>query len=308
MLLSPILHPDVISLVLSYEATIQFKLQRSYGGRHGKGDGEMRSPRAISLHEEEFIVVDHDNSRIQVFHQASGRFLRKWGHYGAEEGEFQYPRVAGIAQTRTPDQELEAEIFVGDFHSISVFRFWDCKFLRRFRITDTEDASLPCGISVGSDFLFVSRSWPAQIDVMKKSDGKRVRCIGDRWGLDSSPGKIFAPQPEKELWWADPPQNRVLVIDTASGQILREYGAQASAFHPEAVVVHGEDVIVCDPDGDRLVVFDQHSHRMVRTISTQRSYTGRSSTQGCRPNDVAINGHNQLFVCDSLNHRVLLFE
>ncbi len=302
-----LLHPDVIPLVMSYEVTIQFILQRSCGEVHQKRDKEMNMPNAISLHEHDLVVVDYGRHRIQIFDQDTGRFLRQWGHVGRKEGELQCPTVVAVTHSTPQDQELEAEIFVADFYHISVFRYWDSKFLRRFEISDQGDSTVPYGIAVGWDLVFVSRSWPNQIDVMRQLDGKCLQTIG-QWSLKLSPGKLFMAEPEKELWVADPQQHRVVVFDVISGEILRSYGDDLGRGFPEAVVRHGEDVIVCDPHNDRLQVFHQHSTQMLRTIGNRRSSKGRSATKFYHPCDLGVNDRNELFVCDSLHHRVLVFK
>jgi hypothetical protein len=52
-----------------------------WGGEHGSGDGEMRSPAGIALDQEgegNVYVADTGNNRIQVF-SSNGTLIREWG-------------------------------------------------------------------------------------------------------------------------------------------------------------------------------------------------------------------------------------
>ncbi len=310
-LLNLLLHPDVIPLVLSYEVTLQFELQRSFGSRRGKLDGEMHKPSALLLHADELLVVDQSNSRIQVFHQGTGRFLRKWGEFGQQNGRFRCPTTialgfpSGGGPCHHPDEDKnlspdEAEIFVGDVDDIQVFRLHDSQFLRRFQIEENCGAALLNGIAVMGEEVLVSRSYPYQIDVMRKSDGKRVRIIGERECSDE-PGRLWLDKVAKELWRTE--DNHVVVLDVIHGKARRQYGQELR--YPQAVACHGEEVIVCDSSKDRLVVYDRSTCQKLRIIaSCSNGGPGLLS----HPCDLAISLRNELFVCDQNHHRVLVFQ
>ncbi len=130
-LLLPFLHPDVIPLVLAYEATIQFHLQRTFGSV-GAGDGDLNLPTGLLLHGDELFLVDQWNHRIQVFHPGTGRFLRKWGRRGEDEGGLLYPKSVAVGLSNQDEGGHETEVFITDNTHIHVFRLRDSQFLRRF--------------------------------------------------------------------------------------------------------------------------------------------------------------------------------
>ncbi len=308
------LHPDVIPLVLNYEATIQFELQRSFGAARGALDGEMDNPSGLLLHADELFVVDQGNHRILVFHEGTGRFLRKWGQPGSRDGEFLNVKAIALGRSRVehhPNESktrnkvevgIEAEIFVADIDEIQVFHLHDNRFLRRFKIEENSSFSFTRGIAVMGDEILVSRSSPHQVDVMRKSDGKRLRILGGMT-FHTSPKRLLVDETAKELWLADPGKYRILVLDVMSGNVLRQYDEKILC--PEAVVCHGDEVIVSDFNQNRLVVFERSTSRMLRCISMLCSL---KNGQFRNPSDLAISLRNELFVCDSGNCRVLIFQ
>ncbi len=322
-LLKLLLHPDVIPLVLSYEVTIQFELQRLLGSRRGALDGQMAHPSGLLLHADELFVVDQGNCRIQVFHQGSGRFLRKWGQYGFERhaGRFRCPTAIALSPPRAGVCHLdtgknliwdEAEIFVVDVDQIQVFRLRDCQFQRRFQIEENGTASVSNGIAVMGEEILVSRSYPHQIDVMRKSNGERVRILAQ---IESSePGRLWIDETAMELWLAEPGHDRIVVLDVIHGDAVREYGGATTELrYPQAVACHGDEVIVCDPCNQRLVIFDRLTCQKLRIIASCRRGAdfqdgGRTPIEFSYPLDLAISLRNELFVCDSTNHRVLIFQ
>ncbi len=308
-LLTHFLHPDVISLVLSYEVTIQFVPQRSYGGQYGSGDGEMDHPSALVLHADELFVVDKGNHRIQVFHQGTGRFLRKWGQKGVKEGEFRSPLAGAVGWSSSHDQDRQHEIFIRDQDHIHIFRLSDSHFLRRYQLEHLAHRSLCGGIVVNRDHIFVFRTNPTQIDCMTRLDGKRVKCLhlppissNNRHRM-SLAGKLFLDDVTKSLLLADSRNDRILALDLISGQLLSQYGGGGLHF-PRAALTHGEEVIACDTYNHRLVVFDRFSTRALRAISLNAE-----GILCCYPVDLAVSVRNELFVvCKSTHQQVLVFQ
>ncbi len=306
--LTLLLHPDVIPLVLGYEATLSYHLVGSVGGQRGNQDGEMDHPLGITLWADELLVVDSYHHQIQVFHQGTGRFLRRWGQYGRNDGEFELPVAAAIAT----DAGGKEEVFVVDCdrNVIQMFRLSDSQFLKRFPLGDrTGSAS---GIALMNNHIFVSQSRPNQIDVISRSEGKRLRIFGG-WPLyELHPSKLFLEQESNHLFVCDIGDHCVKVIDLTTGEGQQLYGGNYGGLgvtsvldHPWGVVVHGEEVIVCDRFDERLVVFDRSTKGLLRTIDDIPRMLSRKFS---KPSDVAINTKNQLFVCDSGNARVLIFE
>ncbi len=315
-LLQFLLHPDVIPVVVGYEATIQFELVSSLGGtKAGNRDGEMNTPQGLVLYDEELFVMDTLNHRIQVFHQVTGRFLRKWWLSRDEEGSFCLPVAAAISLptsiTQRRGEAENVELFVLDQEGdIQVFGIVDCRL--RHRIPMPYPAMYSRGIGVARNQIFISRYSPNRIDILTKSDGKRINTFGDK-GFGQVqfhvPEKLW-PDPEtNELFIADS-QNRILVLNMVSGKYLRQYGPSkiksGGVKCAGAVVVHGTEVIVADTSHNRLVVFHRSTSRPLRTIDLPCSSS--LSVQVSDLCDLAVSCRNQLFVCNSGNHSVMIFE
>ncbi len=298
-LLLSLVHPDVIPLMLSYEVTIEFEFRRSYGGQAGSEDGEMNQPQGLVLHGEELFILDTGNGRVQVFHQGTGRFLRKWGQRGREDGEFIQPHAAAIAFN---DQTVEEEIFIGSRGAVQVFRLSDSQFLRRLSSIDA------FGVAVVGEEIFLSRS--SKVDVLAKSDGKPLKVV--QHGALDSPGKLFAESDHNHLFVANTAKDQIQLLDVRTGQLLRVYqGRELKSSTvgkqlnwPRAVVAHGDQVIVGDTCNNRLVIFDRSTGEMIRETKGSRFRRSLLSL----PSDLAINHLHQLFVGDTGHNRVVVFE
>ncbi len=312
-LLIPLLHPDLIAVVLGYQATIHFELLKVIGGSSLSEDGDMQLPSGLLLHDDELFVVDKWNHRIQVFHQRTGRFLRKWGRRGEQKGEFIYPLAVTIHAAALERDGMETEIFIADPEHIHVFRLFDSRFLRRFKVSENWSQSRSAdGIVALGDHIFLSRSDPNQIDVLTQSHGTTIRIIGDL-SLGPYQGKLHLDEDGKELLVADYSHDRVLAVDILSGKLAREYTdfpqkdqKERLNNHPQAAAVHGEEVIVCCVGTGALVVFDRSTTLRVRVIPLELIEGTPSRLSS--PCDLAVSSCNELFVCDSFRNRVLVFQ
>src|SRR5438309_1323690 len=60
--LLPLLHADLIPIVLAYAATIDFAFVRMWGS-NGKEDGQLNIPLGLCAHKDELFLADTFNSR-----------------------------------------------------------------------------------------------------------------------------------------------------------------------------------------------------------------------------------------------------
>ncbi len=306
-LLLSLLHPDVIPLVLDYEAMIQFELRGQYGSGIGEQDGQMNGPQGLVVHKDELVVVDTGNDRIQVFHHPTGRFLRKWSVALSRAPECRHPVAAVVSVT----QDGQEEIFVADLirSEVQVFRYSDARFLR---LLELELSFSPRTIVEVDDHIFMSGADPTECHVFRKSDGKCTRVIRiptPNTGELGFVSNLFIEQVTNEIYVTDSRNHHIQVLDIASSRFLRDYRAE-KLFHPHAVVVHGEDVIVSELMNSRLVVLDRQTGQQGRVLGPKFGCPWNPSTftELCRPSSLAINAQNQLFLCDTGNRRVLKFE
>ena len=69
----------------------QFKFLRKLGC-HGENPGQVNRPAGVTfLNDDEILVADDDNDRIQQFNVQTGNFVKSFGKYGTGDGEFRSP-------------------------------------------------------------------------------------------------------------------------------------------------------------------------------------------------------------------------
>jgi hypothetical protein len=118
---------DVVGVVTAYAATVSFKYERAIG-ESGKDDGQMNEPVALVTHKDEVFVSDYHNRRIQVFHTASGRYLRSWAVASLES----------FLEDGDPSVSLairEEKMHVAMKRQIDVYVLSDCSWTDRIKFS-----------------------------------------------------------------------------------------------------------------------------------------------------------------------------
>ncbi len=133
-----------------------------YGGR-GDGTGRFNFPTSIALHDEEILVGDALNFRIQRFDAGSGEYLGEFGHLGDAPGEM--PRIKGVAV------DPEGHVWVTDGHLDSV-SLYDMDGNLLISIGETGsfpgEFSFPAGIALHSDGrVVVADSLNRRLQILK---------------------------------------------------------------------------------------------------------------------------------------------
>ena len=97
-------------------------------GSWGSGDGELRHPWGVAVHQKRVYVTDQGNDRISVFSTDGLKFLFSFGQRGNQPGEFREPRGIDVHGS---------ELYVADHrnHRIQVFNLAEategvCPFVR----------------------------------------------------------------------------------------------------------------------------------------------------------------------------------
>ncbi len=289
-------------------------------GSQGKGNGQLQDPRGITVDEVGNVyVADSGNNRIQVF-DSSGQFLTRWGSEGDGPGQFKEPW--GIAV------DAKGNVYVADTWNHRVQKFdAEGNFLLQWG-----NYGATGGAAVGEEGFF----WgPRDIAVdaagnvyVTDTGNKRVQVFDPdgqflaQWGgfgledglMDEPVG--IAIDEAGNVYLADTWNQRVqkfdappLPLPTAGGEGARFVAKwPINGWYGQSVVnkpylaAAGDRVYVTDPEGYRVLVFDQDGE----FVATFGEY-GFDNKTFALPTGVAVDGEGNVYVTDSANHRVMKF-
>ena len=225
------------NIVRDYDWPLQYKW-----GITGSANGEFNNPESIVIYNNEIIICDKRNHRIQVY-ELDGTFLRQWGTFGRGIGQFEYPNGLAICNDMN-------EIFVCDKlnNRIQVFRLNDNSFVRMF------NTNSPTGIAICGNLVFVTNNQIHSIQCFQ-TDGMLIRewgSLGTNPGQFNSPYGITVSSITMELFVCDMGNHRVQVFDF-DGNFLRQWGSLGTQLqfpqtqYPQFITLTLEgDVLVTD--------------------------------------------------------------
>lgn len=278
-------------------------------GSQGKGGGQFQDPRGIAVDEAGNVyVADSGNHRVQKF-DSNGQFITQWGSQGIEIGQFQEPW--GIAV------DAAGNVYVADTwnHRIQKLNAEGDVLLQWGGYAATG------GAAVGEEGFF----WgPRDIAIdaagnvyVSDTGNKRVQVFSpdgdflDQWGgfgvedgqMDEPVG--LATDEEGNIYLADTWNQRVQKFGpdlnfVTKWPITGWYGQ--SVVNKPYLAAGGDRVYVTDPEGYRVLVFDQSGE----FVATFGEY-GFDSKSFALPTGVAVDGDGNVYVIDSSNHRVMKF-
>lgn len=265
----------------------------------------------LSHNGRELFVADDDC--IKVLNTSDGNHIRTIGEFGEEAGEFNYLNGVCIS----PNGEL---LFVSDKHNnrIQILRAADGT-----PIQTIENFSSPKRVCVSPDGhqLFVADFYG--VHVLRVS-GTRIMTIKKGRGEDkiTLPEALCVSPDGQELFVADI-NNRVLVFRVEDGKYVRSirgYDKLTGFLRPSAICL--------SPDGSHLFISGTSNHVIqvyrvngehVRKIggdgsgfssyiSGYRDGSGDCPGQFIIPMGVCVSNDNELYVADTGNGRVQVFQ
>ena len=155
-------------------------------GCHGNKDGQLNSPVDVTyLNDDNILVVDQLNHRIQQFNVQTGHFVKSFGKRGTREGEFQSPlsvcvddegRVIVVDccnhRVQVLSQDGEPLFQFGDSGPEKLTRPFGCIYHEnKFIVSDWDDASVKFYDNTGQFLYTIGK--PRQGDEQ----------LGRPWGL-----------------------------------------------------------------------------------------------------------------------------
>ncbi|MBM4464427.1 MAG: hypothetical protein FJ014_02470 [Chloroflexi bacterium] len=265
--------------------------QPAIWGGPGTDEGLFNEPRDIAVDQEGNVyVADTGNRRIQKF-DSQGEFLLAWS--GGEQS-FVEP-LAVVVTSRGQVLVLDSEPgwiyrFSADGHPLGRFGGPEAQFFH------------PRGMAIDAqDHIYVADTGGCRL-VKYDTEGNRLAQFGEK---GSGPGQILEPTDVAITPWGD-----MYVADTSNRRIQRwdNFGRyQAEWAIPLASPYNGPHLALA-ADGS-LFVTSPEEHQ-VRRYSPQGELLGQwgGAEQFRIPVGLTIDEAGNLYVADTLNHRIQKFE
>ena len=293
-------------------------------GSLGKGDGQFEAPSGIAVDGSGSVyVVDARNSRVQVF-GPTGEFLSKWGSKGSGDGQFSKPKAIAV--------DTSGKVYVADTENRRVQVFSGAgEFLAKWGSFGSGDGqfSIPSGIAVDvSGNVYVADTFDNRLQVFN-TDGDFL----GKWGSEGigdgqfSKPEAIAVDGSGNVYVADTGNSRVQVF-TAAGEFIGKWGSMGSADgqfrNPLDIAVAGSGTVyVADKSNQRVQAFQVDLRQataaaprasapvpLADNVRLVTKWGAESSGDGqvTRPKGIAVDGSGNVYVADTLNDRVQVFN
>ena len=153
-----------------------------YGGNHG----ELNIPADVTfVNEDEILVIDGGNDRIQQFNVHSGNFINSFGRFGYGVGQFKTPSSVCI--------DCKGHIIVADYsHRVQVLAKDGVPILK-FGDSGPEKLPFSVGCAYYEDMFVVADGGNSCLKVFDSS-GRFLRKIGEKGNEDgqfTNPWRLY---------------------------------------------------------------------------------------------------------------------
>jgi len=209
-------------------------------GCYGKNRGQLKIPCGVTyLNDDEILVADQLNHRIQQFNVQTGNFVKSFGKYGTGEGEFQNPESVCV--------DGEGRVVVADFKNgrIQVLTK-KSKLVLKCGDSDPEKLSKPTGCIYHKNIFIVSDSLNNSLKVFDSS-GRFLFKIGETGKAD---GQLSCPWGLCVEKYGD--RQNLLVCDKNNGRI-QQFTVEGCFTGKSVSELENPLHIATTPDGHILV-------------------------------------------------------
>ena len=216
-------------------------------GCYGKGPGQLCFPAGVTfVNDDELLVVDDRNGRIQQFNVKTGNFLKSFGKTGTGDGEFTEPEKIFIND--------EGHVIVADFYNnrIQVLDK-DGTFMYKFGDNDPGKLIQPGGCIYHENKFIVSDAGNHCLKVFDKS-GKFLYKIGEQGEAD---GQFLSPWDLCVEKYGD--HQNLLVCDRNNGRI-QQFTMEGRFIGKTIVKLRDPKAIATTPDG-RILICDYRDQK-----------------------------------------------
>lgn len=295
-------------------------------GVFGNSSGSFNSPSAIAIGKTHILVSDTGNNRIQIFDKL-GRFVESIGSFGSGDQQFNEP--TGIAANPS-----DGSLYVADTHNNRIHKMQQSIAPGGSRTWGAYGSypgqfAEPIGLAFGKDELYVADLVNHRIQVFDGSG--RFRYTFARHPLEPRQGEGRVHYPIGIGF--DSLNDRVAVCESFenrcqvfSSQTVKHsytnlsdtawwdkyprfhYGRRLKITKKELMRVNlgPELMTMSEPDIHRVVVFDVSGDRPVRIADFGGFGDDEHRFKG--PHGVGVNTFGEIFVTDSFNHKVKVFN
>jgi DNA-binding beta-propeller fold protein YncE len=267
-------------------------------GKDRLGSRQLYLPTGVTV---DFLgnvfITDTGNDRV-VKCDGEGRFLAEVGGFGEETGEFNRPTYIttdnGLNVYVVDAQNNRLQRFDHNLNFISTLQPQKEDFSHRFGMLEGI-AITPSGEILVSDM---------EEDVILKLNSfyEYERSLGASGELLRDPSGVFVAS-NGNVFVADSQNDRVVIFNPF-GEMIRSFG-ERDLKSPKGVAV-GQDqlVYVANTGRNSVVLFDQKG----QLIWEEDGSSGIPNLKMSRPTDLKLGRGDRLFVVDSGNNRILIFE
>lgn len=263
--------------------------------------GHLSHPQFVAVDgDSNLYVSDFGNKRIQKF-SSNGEFVAEWGKSGKQPGEFHHP--SGIAIS-------DGFVFVADRDLNRIQKFTtDGDFVLEWGQKGKYEQQFffPNGISVHDGTVYVVDTGNQRIQ-MFSTDGEFISSFGSS-GIGE--GQFVTPigidiDVDGNVYVTDKGNSKIEKFKS-DGEFIEslKFDSYDYTFSPEAIAV--------DPNGDMFIV-NSANNRILHLPQNSNLFLNYIEQLGPYPDsfhlitDITIGNNGELFIVDSLKHKIQSFE
>jgi DNA-binding beta-propeller fold protein YncE len=240
------------------------------------------------------FITDTGNDRV-VKCDGEGRFLAETGGFGEKAGEFNRPTYLatdnGLNVYVVDAQNNRLQRFDNNLNFISSIRSSEDEFSHRF--------GMPEGIAVTPSGEILVSDMEEDVILKLNSFYEYERSLGTSGEILRDPSGLYVTS-NGNVFVVDSQNDRVVVFNTF-GERIRSFG-EGDLKGPKGIAVDRDQLAYVANTGKNCVaVFDQKG----RLIWEE---DGGSGLLMSKPTDLELGKGNRLYVVDSGNNRIMMFE
>jgi DNA-binding beta-propeller fold protein YncE len=270
---------------------------------YGDFDTPLGKPMDVAKIGEDIYVSDAKGRDIKVYDQ-SGTLLNKIGKEGDKKGQFAFPY--GISGDKN------GNLYVADMLNGNI-QIFDSKgkFIRYFKDSKEKGAlTSPGGLRIFNDKVYVTdiRQNKAFVFNLKGEKLLEIGGPGEKEGQFIAPNAITVDR-DNQIYVTDSGNNRVQVFDK-NGKFLKiingSKGGKGSSIllNPRGVAVDTNGtVIIVNSLSHTIYGFDKNGNKKF-DIGGMGSENDKLNL----PNGLFLDNHDTLFVTDTVNQRIAVFN